>query len=228
ELQLAPDGSPLPPPPTIITDGLYASVYMPLLMELMERWQVVPFGYDWRIDVDKSAAALAQVVKSWAKGEPVHLLVHSMGGLVARRFIQLFPDLWSAMQDPDGAGRGGRLVMMGTPNRGSFAITLALSGEARLVKILAKIDLTRDVNELLRVLNTFPGSYHMLPSPKVNLGDDHVKLFDAASWGRLPVFAGLLAMGRRFPETLPPLPPPPPPASLPRVSARARARRTPT
>jgi pimeloyl-ACP methyl ester carboxylesterase len=205
ELQLAQDGSALPPPPTIITDGPYPSVYMPLLMELMERWQVMPFGYDWRIDIDRSAAALAQVVKSWAKGEPAHLLVHSMGGLVARRFIQLFPDLWSSMQDPDGAGRGGRLVMMGTPNRGSFAIALALSGEERLVKMLAKIDLTRDANELLRVLNTFPGSYQTLPSPKVILGDDHVKLFDAASWGRLPVFAGLLAMGRRFQETLHPV-----------------------
>ena len=205
ELRLADDGSALPPPPTVVTDGVYPSAYMPLLLELMERWQVVPFAYDWRSDVDKSAAALCQVVKSWAKGEPVHLVVHSLGGLVARRFIQLFPDVWDTMKDPDGKGRGGRLVMMGTPNRGSFAISLALSGEEKMVKTLAKIDLAHDMPKLLRILNTFLGSYQTMPSPKIPLRDDHVKLFDPASWGKLPIVPGLLAAGRRFQETLHPV-----------------------
>ena len=46
---------------------------------------------------------------------------------------------------------------------------------------------------LLRILNTFAGSYQMLPSPRLDLGgDDHKKLFEAAAWGTLPVHQALL------------------------------------
>jgi pimeloyl-ACP methyl ester carboxylesterase len=90
-------------------------VYLPILLALQARWQTRPFPFDWRVDVDRSAAALAAEVRSWARGEPCHLVAHSMGGIVARRFIQKFPDVWASMQDPSGQGRGGRLIMMGTP-----------------------------------------------------------------------------------------------------------------
>ncbi|HSD26703.1 MAG TPA: CHAT domain-containing protein, partial [Vicinamibacteria bacterium] len=43
------------------------------------------------------------------------------------------------------------------------------------------------------------------PSPRIDLGDDHVKLFDAGTWGTLPVFPRLLEAGRRFQETLHPV-----------------------
>jgi pimeloyl-ACP methyl ester carboxylesterase len=204
DLKLGLDGSPLPPPHTIKTSGLYKD-YLPLLLALDEHWQVRPFGYDWRVDVDLSAAALADDVRDWAEGEPAHLLVHSMGGLVARRFIQLFPAVWASMADPDRRGRGGRLVMLGTPNRGSFAIPGAMSGNEDVVKKLALLDVTRGVSGLLPILNTFLGSYQTMPSPKVDLGDDHVKLFDARSWGALPVFQSLLDAGKRFQETLHPV-----------------------
>ena len=80
-----------------------------------------------------------------------------MGGLVSRRFIQLFPDIWKAMDDASGSGRGGRLVMLGTPNRGSFAIPITLSGAEKLVKLLAKADLHHSEQELLSIIGTFPG-----------------------------------------------------------------------
>ncbi len=204
ELKLGLDGLPLPPPHTVKTSGLYKD-YLPLLLALDEHWQVRPFGYDWRVDIDLSAAALADDVRDWAQGEPAHILVHSMGGLVARRFIQLFPEVWGSLRDPDRRGRGGRLVMLGTPNRGSFAIPGALSGREDLVKKLALIDVTHGAKALLPILNTFPGSYQTMPSPRIDLGDDHVKLFEARNWGTLPVFQSLLDTGKRFQETLHPV-----------------------
>src|SRR6185503_7326545 len=110
--------------------------------------------------------------------------------------------VWRSLQDPTGQGRGGRLVMLGTPNRGSFAIVLALSGEEKIVKTLDKIDQFHDGVALLRILDSFHASYQHLPSPRVNLGDDHVRLFDAASWGTLPVTPDLIARGRLFQETV--------------------------
>jgi hypothetical protein len=77
-----------------------------------------------------------------------------MGGIVARRFIQRFPKVWASMQDPPGQARGGRLVMMGTPNRGSYATVLALTGEEKLVKTLDKLDVQHNRASLLRILNT--------------------------------------------------------------------------
>ncbi|HSD27632.1 MAG TPA: CHAT domain-containing protein [Vicinamibacteria bacterium] len=206
DMRLTDAGDSPPPPPTIRPKQLYKKVYLPLLLALQARWQTRPFPYDWRVDVDRSAAALADEVRSWAGGEPCHLVAHSMGGIVARRFVQKFPDVWASMQDPSGEGRGGRLVMMGTPNRGSYAIPLALSGEEKTVRSLAKLDFKHDRASLLRILNTFVGSYQLLPSPKLELGgDDHRRLFDAATWGNLPVRQELLDRGKAFMTELEPV-----------------------
>jgi pimeloyl-ACP methyl ester carboxylesterase len=204
DLRLSLDGQALPPPHTVRTAAIWPD-YAHLLLELQTRWQTRPFPFDWRLDIDQSAAALADLVRTWAAGEPAHLLAHSMGGLVARRFIQLYPDAWRSLQDPTGQGRGGRLVMLGTPNRGSFAIVLALSGEEKVVKTLDKIDQFHDGVALLRILDSFHASYQHLPSPRVDLGDDHVRLFDPASWGTLPVVPELIARGRAFQEAIYPV-----------------------
>jgi len=206
DMQLTDSGDPPAPPPTIRPKDLYRKVYLPILLALEARWQTRPFPYDWRVDLDRAAAALADEVRSWAGGEPCHLVGHSMGGVVARRFIQKFPEVWASMQDPTGQGRGGRLVMMGTPNRGSYAIALALSGEEKTVKSLALLDIKHDLDRLLRILNSFVGSYQLLPSAKLDLGgDDHRKLFDAATWGSLPVHQGLLDRGKAFMTELDPV-----------------------
>ena len=204
ELRLTLDGAAHPPPHTVRTASIFP-FYAHLLLELQTRWQTRPFPFDWRIDIDHSAAALAELVQSWGAGEPVHLVAHSTGGLVARRFIQLHPDVWHSMQDPSGQGRGGRLVMLGTANRGSFAIVLALTGEEKVVKTLGAVDQFHDRIALLRIFDSFHASYQHLPSPRVDLGDDHVRLFDAASWGTLPVTPDLIARGAAFQEALHPV-----------------------
>jgi pimeloyl-ACP methyl ester carboxylesterase len=197
DLELTAAGEPARAGFLVRTAGLHRKTYLPLLMELDTRWHVRPFPFDWREDLDKSAARLDAEVKAFGGGDPVHLVAHSMGGLVSRRFAQLFPETWKAMDDTSGAGRGGRLVMLGTPNRGSFAIPLTLSGAEKVVQLLAKADLHHSLGELLSIVGSFPGLYQMLPSPLVDLEDDHVKLFDAKSWGTLPARAPLLAKAKK-------------------------------
>jgi hypothetical protein len=130
-----------------------------------------------------------------------------MGGLVSRRMIQRHPELWAAMDDPAGRHRGGRLVMLGTPNRGSYSIPLTLTGDEFMVKLLDVADLTKGRRNVLARLNSFPGTYQMLPSPEIrtDLGgaaDDHGRLFDPAAWGDVPVQAALLARAQRFAREL--------------------------
>jgi len=194
-------GQPAKPGLRVETRGLLDE-YIPIVFELGQHWQVLPFAYDWRLDIDKAAAALDQQVRRWANGQPVHIVAHSMGGLVARRFMQLFPQTWNTMKDPDGLKRGGRLVMLGTPNRGSFAIPLVLTGQEGTVRNLARLDLKHDLAQLLAIVDTFPGSYQMLPSPKLAFGDERLRLFEQQTWGGLPVPQALLEKGRRFQEEL--------------------------
>ena len=175
--------------------------YLPLLLELDGRWKVKPFAYDWRLDIDSSAAQLAEAIRLWSAGEPCHVVAHSMGGLVARRMIVLFPDVWASMQDPGNKGRGGRLIQMGTPNRGSFAIPMVLTGQESLVRKLSLLDRKHDVDQLLPILATFPGSYQMLPAPDSG-SDDRARLYRTETWGKAPAAGAFLDLARRFHEGL--------------------------
>ena len=198
DLELTPDGEPAKAGIHVQPAGLHQLTYVPILLELDTRWHVRPFPFDWREDIDKSAARLDAEVTAFGAGEPVHLVAHSMGGLVSRRFAQRHSATWQAMDDTTGAGRGGRLVMLGTPNRGSFAIPLTLSGAEKILKVLAVGDIHHSMKQLLEIISTFPGMYQMLPSPLAELGDDHKKLYDVARWGALPAKAPLLARADAF------------------------------
>jgi pimeloyl-ACP methyl ester carboxylesterase len=199
ELELAADGSPASRKLQVRPAGVHRKTYLSMLLELDTRWHVRPFPFDWRDDIDKSADRLAQEIETFTNGDPVHLLAHSMGGLVSRRFIQRHRELWRSIDDSTGQGRGGRLVMLGTPNHGSFAIPLTLSGAEKVVKLLARADLHHNLQELLAIVGSFPGLYQMLPSPLVDLNEDHHRrLFDFETWGPLPARAPLLIRAQAF------------------------------
>ena len=71
--------------------------------------QVIPFDYpSTRIKIDRSTEFLQSVLKSMPQVERVHFVVHSLGGLVIRRYAQ-----------KNGVDRMGRVVMLGVPNSGA-------------------------------------------------------------------------------------------------------------
>jgi len=172
----------LPPatgPAGEIEAGGLNRTYLPLISRLAaEEWDVHLADFDWRVDIFESAERLAAQLETILKAKPkreVHLVAHSMGGLVARAMAVKRPDIWESL---------GRLVMLGTPNRGSFAVPLILTGEEAIVKTLAFVDMRGRPEDLLNVVSTFPGIYQMLPDPESEPADDHHKqLFDAATWG---------------------------------------------
>lgn len=206
DLELTPEGTPAKKGVRqVIPAGVHRKTYLPLLIELDTRWHVKPFPFDWREDIDRSADRLAGEIQAFGGGGPVHLVAHSMGGLVSRRFVQRHRDLWKSMDDGAGQGRGGRLVMLGTPNRGSFAIPLTLTGAEQVLRLLDKADFHHSLQQLLRIIGSFPGLYQMLPSPLADLGDDHVKLFDAKTWVDAQVRAPLLKRAQSFMRELDPV-----------------------
>jgi CHAT domain-containing protein/pimeloyl-ACP methyl ester carboxylesterase len=124
--------------------------------------------FDWRQNVDDLGRALHERVRRDAASR-VLLVAHSMGGLVSRAAISL-----------DRERKIERLVMLGTPNFGSFAPVQALRGSYPAVRKIAALDLRNTPEELARrVFTTFPGLHQMLPAPE---RFDSVDLYDPAMW----------------------------------------------
>ena len=176
--------------------------YGELLLALSERWRVRGFWYDWRKDLQLAAAELEAHIRKWfAADEPVHLVAHCMGGLVARTFIKNYPSRWQAMWDADGNGsRGGRLVMLGTQNHGSYAAPQLITGLDGLVSRLAALDPGRTAHDVLDILNSFPGLYHLLPSPYVSPANE--AFFDSKTYGELRVRQSMLTAAAEHHEAL--------------------------
>ena len=127
------------------------------------------YAYDWRQGLDVIARGLAERLATEHSRE-VHLVCHSMGGLVARAALR------------QGARGVGKVIMLGTPNFGSFVPVQALTGTHSLVRKLDFVDPFHDLDQLCgEVFNTFPGLYSCMVAPEKFQAFD---LYDLASWPR--------------------------------------------
>lgn len=126
------------------------------------------YDYDWRLPVAQLGAALARRLRA-AAGERVALVAHSMGGLLARAALAL-----------PGTGHVERVVLLGTPNCGSFAAVQALRGTYAVVRKVARIATEASAETLTsQVFSSFPSLYDLLPWGDCGARDD---LFDPARW----------------------------------------------
>ena len=176
--------------------GILKSYYGEAALSLAKRWNVQTYWYDWRRSLNESADGLRMAIDRWfGPDAPVHFVAHSLGGLVCRTFIKRHPDRWQRMLDMEGGPRGGRLVMLGTPNHGSHLILQAICGLASTVRKIAAVDQWHDLLGILRILNTFLGIFQLLPSPEKAPGAE--SYYDAKTYGDLNIAQGLLDAARR-------------------------------
>src|SRR5579884_3704912 len=147
--------------------GVILLAYLKLKLRLkIAGFDAVFFPYDWRASLADAGRALANALK--AEEKPVALVAHSMGGLVARAAL------------PSATDKVSRIVMLGTPNYGSFAPVQAMRGTYDIVQKICLVDRWHTPQQLAGdVFSTFPGLYEMLPSPD-KMPD--VDLYDAKSW----------------------------------------------
>ncbi|MGE5757160.1 MAG: lipase/acyltransferase domain-containing protein, partial [Planctomycetaceae bacterium] len=173
--------------------GILKAYYGELLLALSRSWNVRAFWYDWRKDLNQVADDLRTKLSQWFGDQPVHLVAHSMGGLVARTFIKRHADRWKSMWDAQTPGvRGGRLIMLGTPNHGAYLIPQAATGLAATVHKLDLVDPWHDRAALLQILNSFVGLFQMLPSPKFD--PDAAALYDVKTYGNRGVSSDCLKL----------------------------------
>ena len=161
--------------PDVIAGEPVARYYGDLCDYLGRSHEVRPWGYDWRRSILDNATAFGTVLgRALADTtEPVRVVAHSMGGLVARAAF-LDARLWQRFRERDGA----RLIQLGTPNGGSWGIPYMLMGRDRFMGYLALLDLTMSRQEQQRVVARFPGALEMLPHAET-------ALYDPARWTAL-------------------------------------------
>lgn len=130
---------------------------------------VAPVGYDWRKSIAGTAQGFAAKLTEalGQRSQPIRIVAHSMGGLVARTAFLMNPDLWSAFRERDNA----RLVMLGTPNGGSYSIPLMLLGRNTLMQWLHRLDLTATAAQHLAIAAAWDGALQMLPKDAAFLRD---------------------------------------------------------
>ena len=124
-------------------------------------------AYDWRLDLNELGAQLAARIER--EDTPLILVGHSMGGLVARAATALLPKRLVK-----------RVILVGTPNGGTYAPVQALCGTYPAVRKIAVLDLKHSAEQLAKqVFSSFPGLYQLLP-PR----DRHaaVDVYDPRVW----------------------------------------------
>lgn len=160
--------------------------------------------FDWRRNISDLGRDLVDRIREETKPErgreDLYLVAHSMGGLVARAAFKQLKELKEKEQDK----KVRRLVMLGTPNFGSFSPVQVLSGHHSLVRRVAALDRPNSEEDLVnQVFNTFPGLYQMLPAQQKFFGVD---LYNPATWPPVGMGprSGLLAEAPKVQEMMEP------------------------
>ncbi len=144
--------------------ALDGETYQSIADALAADHEVVPFPYDWRLPIEDAAHRLDEAVRARladavALKRPIRFVAHSMGGLVVRAMMLLKDSVWRELETlPDR-----RFVMLGTPNQGSHAISLLLTGNDKLVRMLALVDLRNSIQDIVGIAAHFPGALDMAP-----------------------------------------------------------------
>jgi pimeloyl-ACP methyl ester carboxylesterase len=159
----------LPQARNVIPLGVVLFSYLRLKLYLRARgFAVECHDYDWRLPVIESGRRLAARLRALAPAR-VALVAHSMGGLVSRAALGL-----------PGTAHIERVVLLGTPNCGSFAAVQALRGTYAVVRKVARIAGAGSAETLAsEVFNSFPSLYDLLPVGAEARGE---WLFDPHAW----------------------------------------------
>lgn len=162
--------------PGVRATELFDILYGKLCERLAASHNVYPFPYDWRQPLDKLGAELAGFLEQFRNApQPVRLLAHGMGGLLVRACDRVTRPERSAVRVPGApapileqlmAREGSRLIMLGTPNHGTYSLVADLLGKGDGFRSLWRLDAKGPpFGDLRALFATFPGFLSLLPAP---------------------------------------------------------------
>lgn len=165
-LRLSPDGLTDAEPSLAIGPLTTDPSYDAFLATLLEQSDLAHriFAYDWRKSQCLAASALRDLIRDMHRdngGAPVHIVAHSMGGLVVRAMLMVHREEIKPLL--------GRIVFIGTPHVGSPAIAGYLKNHMWGTDLMAVLGLylSRETFRSLRgVLGLLPAPLGVYPGTR--------------------------------------------------------------
>lgn len=134
------------------------SIFMPMAAYLRYRGieQVIPYRYPSTHGVEQGAIGLRSFLKEQVRGGEIDLVCHSLGGLVARTYVQ----------ELGGARRVDRCVTLGTPHYGTYNAYWLPDRVGREMRpgstILRRLEDSRAASADVRFLSVIGGSDNLV------------------------------------------------------------------
>jgi pimeloyl-ACP methyl ester carboxylesterase len=134
------------------------SVFLPMSRYLRHRGvrQVLPFGYPSSQGVERGAIALRRFLRENVRGGEIDLVCHSLGGLVARSYLQ----------ELGGARRVDRCITLGTPHFGTYNAYWLNSRVGREMRpgstLLRRLEASREASAAVRHLAIIGGADNLV------------------------------------------------------------------
>jgi hypothetical protein len=181
--------------PLLWDSNVYSGLLNTLKQIGYQNKDIVQFDYDWRLSNFENARLLKNTIEGMSirPTDQVDIVAHSMGGLVARIYIQ----------NMNGANRVHNLVLMGTPSFGSARVFQNLrDGFDHWPSAWSG-----GLDEIQRTILSFPSTYELLPTYADCCGFSKsgnrvsVKYFDILDptvWQRFSWLPADLKAGPRF------------------------------
>jgi hypothetical protein len=143
--------------------------------------EVHPIGIDWRRSITDLIDDVKRAIDDAATlgGEPVDLIAHSHGGLVARAYLEKF-----------GPGNVAKLISLGVPHTGTVETFQALCEGISLLRF--------NPTQLMDVARGFPSAYELLPLDKgyFTWNDVPMTPFDVDDWCATADMKAMLAAAK--------------------------------
>ena len=134
------------------------SIFLPMSGYLKHQGirQVIPYGYASTQGVEQGAIGLRKFLKEQVRGGEIDLVCHSLGGLVARTYLQ----------ELGGARRVERCVTLGTPHFGTYNAYWLASRVGREMRpgspLLKRLQESRSASEAVSFLSVIAGSDNLV------------------------------------------------------------------
>ena len=147
------------------------------------RWrgirQILSFNYPSTEGVERGAIALRDYLRKHVRGGRIDLVCHSLGGLVARLYLQ----------ELGGARRVDHCITLGTPHQGtynSYWLTSRVGRELRPDSaLLARLQASRQGAEGVRFLSVVAGSDNLVVPRIFSAHNEEVRIPDLGHVGAL-------------------------------------------
>ncbi len=152
----------------IQADGAIPFIYALLRAALeLDRVHVDVFGFDWRKNITLAAEKLAVTIRNrdGKKTNPLTLIAHSQGSLVARKALQI-------LKEQSGEQKVkvlvDRLILLAPASKGTFSAAFALTGDHSFLQMVKQFHISLP-EQFEQVLQSMSGIYQLLPWDDVAL-----------------------------------------------------------